>query len=159
MTLRSAAEIYQANLDAVSRMLFAGDLDRIGCHIAVPCAVHTQDSSQRIEQLDDLMVMLREQRDCLRRLGATEYHRICIEAEFTDPTGLRIRGHHRTYLLRGGSYLMEPYPCEQQIELQGDDWKALDLNCQMRNSELTLVGPQLMEHLRRREAHSDKGES
>ncbi|KHQ50462.1 hypothetical protein [Mameliella alba] len=159
MTVQSAAEIYQANLDVGSRMFFAGDLDRIGSHIAVPCAVHTQDSSQRIERLEDLLVMLREQPDSLRRLGTTEYHRICIKAEFTDPTGQRIRGQHGTYLLRGGSYLMERSPCEQLIELQGDDWKALDLDRQMRNSDLTMVGPQLMEHLRRREAQPDKGES
>lgn len=133
MTGQTAAENYQAHLDAVSRAFFAGDLDRTGCHIALPCSLHTRDRLQRIGHLEEFPIMLCEQDDGLRRLGVTDDHRICVKAEFTGPTGQHIRGRYRTALLRGGS-------------------------CQMRNSDLTIVGPQRMESLRHSMADSEKGE-
>lgn len=153
MTTKSAETIYQSNLDAVTRKFFTGDLSGVGDLIAIPSNVHTSDASLRIERMEDLLVMLNEQRESLMRLGTTEYHRICIEAAFANPPGTRIMGRHRTYVLRGGTYLMDPYLCEQTLVKEGSFWRASDIRCGLKNRDYTIVGPRTVESVRQSGEH------
>jgi hypothetical protein len=141
MTPQPAQEIYQANIDAVSQRFLSGDLSDIGDYLAIPSEIHVNDASVILDRLEDLVLLLREQREGLLSMGATEYHRVCTDAAFANAEQTRIEGAHRTYILRGGSYLLTPHSCNQRLENQDGVWRACCLKCQVRNSDYTIVGP------------------
>lgn len=156
MTALTAQDIYQSNLDAVTQCLVTGDLTDVAAHLAVPGRMIIDDAEVHIDQLEDLLLMLEEQREGLLRLGTTEYHRICTQAEFTNPMGTAIAGKHRTYVLRGATYLVAPYPCEQWLALQGGCWRGHTLKCNVRNRDYSIVGPKTAARLRAGQAEATK---
>lgn len=139
--MKAAREIYQANLDAVTALFLASDLDRIGDHLGIPGEARTSDGCVRLETYAQLHAMLREQRASLRRLGATDYLRVCKSAQFSSAAQTCIDGTHETHILRGGSYVMPPYPCEQQLRLCDDSrWRAFRIACKIRNADFSVIG-------------------
>jgi hypothetical protein len=145
-----ATEAYQANLDAVSYILMSGDFSEIATHLALPTEVRIDDVRLHLDSVEDIVAMLSEQRESVLRMGATEYHRICTGAEFTDPEQTRIEGTHTTYILEGGTYLMSPYPCRQWLRFQTGVWRASLLECKVKNVDYSIVGHRTAALLRQR---------
>lgn len=138
----SARDIYQAHLDAVTARFMAGDLDPLADYLGVPGEARTSDGWIRLETFEVLLEVLTEQRSSLRRLGATDYLRLCTSARFGDAARTCIDGTHETHILRGGSYILPPYPCEQQLRLCDDGrWRAFRIACTMRKADYSVLGP------------------
>ena len=145
MSTSDPEQIYQSNLDRVTRRFFSGDLTGIEDLIAIPSELHTLDAGGRVDRLEDLVDLLTEQRNSLLRLGTTEYHRICLDAKFTDPEEMQISGRHRTYVLRSGTYVMAPYQCRQRLEKQGALWRACHIRCDVKNTDYTIINPKAID--------------
>ncbi|SNS82982.1 hypothetical protein [Antarctobacter heliothermus] len=148
MTAISPTDIYQANLDAVAQMVFSGDMSRLQDLISVPLVIQMADGSMQIDRLEDVVFMLAEQRDNLLNLGTTEYHRICVDARFLDPAATQISGRHKTYVMRGATYLLEPFICEMNLTKDAALWRVCLMRCHMKNSDYTVIGTGTRERLR-----------
>lgn len=147
MTATSPTDIYQASLDAVASMVFSGDMTRLQDLISVPLTIQMADGSLQIERLEDVVFMLSEQRDNLLNLGTTEYHRICVDARYLDPAATQISGRHKTYVMRGATYLLEPFICEMDLTKDAALWRVGLLRCNMNNSDYTVIGTRTLERL------------
>lgn len=147
MTQTSPKDIYQTNLDAVARVVFSGEMSRIQDLIAVPLTIQMADGSVQIDRLEDAVFMLSEQRDNLLNLGTTEYHRICVDATFVDPAATQITGRHKTYVMRGATYLLDPFLCEMDLIKDAGLWRLRHMRCHMKNSDYTVIGTGTRERL------------
>ncbi|WP_323772172.1 hypothetical protein [Antarctobacter sp.] len=152
MTEDMAKEYCQTNLDTVTRQFIDGDLSRIDNALAIPSKVRTMGTALRVERLEALEVMLEEQRSTPLDLGTTEYRRICIDAKFINPVGTQISGRHKTRVMRGGTYLVDPYFCEHALVKEGPHWRASHIRCGMKARESTTIAPRAFEHLLERQA-------
>lgn len=141
-----ARDIYQANLDAVSRALLTRDLGLMMQHIAVPGRMSLRDARLDHETPDVLKQALNDFRDTLGAMGITDYHRICIEAAFTDAAKTRIEGRHETHALKGSAYLFPAYDSVMRLRLEEDgNWKGYDIMSNTRNSDTTILSPSLLQ--------------
>lgn len=115
-----AKAIYQEHLDQVSRAMISGTFDAIARHVRLPCLMGTLDAETTFHKMEPLLNTLRHFVENLRRLGMTDYIRICNEAQFTTAT--RIEGWHVTHVLTSGSHMVTPYKCEGVLELTEGVW-------------------------------------
>ena len=99
--------IVQAHLDLVSVALWERRWEAVADAVAYPHVIDTVDRSLTMHTREALIREVRLLRDNLDALAATAYHRICLRAELTDAG--TIVGLNRTYILRGGSYVVAPY--------------------------------------------------
>ena len=135
----AARAIYQANLDTVTRAFWRRDMARLGDLLHVPTWMRLADAEVLVSTWDELRAVLEAQRDSLDRMGATEYHRICIGAEWAEGRDDWIQGRHMTYILRGGAEAVPPYPCTMDLRRFGVLWMACALDCAIRNRDLPMA--------------------
>lgn len=150
MEQEAAVRIYQSNLDAVTRAYLDADWDCILIHLGIPARLKLADTSVAVETGEDLVILLREQRDSLLRMGMTDYHRLCTEARFTNAARTSIVGNHQTHILRGATYLMQPYTVSMPLEWREETgWQAFGLTAAtLRNRDYSLITPRALADMR-----------
>ena len=134
--MTDAQTIYQAHLDRVSQAIWASDFETVMRHKAYPNRMHFPDRTVTFAEPDPLAVDARQFRATLANLGATAYHRICTSAAFDPQDADRVIGSHRTYVLRGGNYVVAPYACDMVLVRRGDDWLTTDITVPDRRAGL-----------------------
>jgi hypothetical protein len=147
----SAHAIYQAYLDQVTAWVWAGEDAKVAASMAYPQTIVTTDCEMTFDTTEGPAQMVRAVADfraSLRRLGATEYHRICSDARFLDD-GRRIEGSHVTYVLRGGTYALEPFVSRMAMRRDAADrWRGAGLRVTVSNRCVTVLSPQQVQALR-----------
>ena len=115
-----ARDIYQAHLDVVSAAVWARSYGTLTRHIDETIDIRTIDTSHaavpRAQAIGNLMAF----RKGMDEIGATAYHRVCLDAAFAGEG--RIEGRHRTYVLRGGNYAIDPYDNDMTLVLRDGIW-------------------------------------
>lgn len=130
--------IYQAHLDRTSQALWARDDAVISETMGVPNEMYTEDTLVVMTKMEDVLKASADFRNHLDAQGATAYHRICQEAWFTDKRKNMIVGTHLTYILRGGTLLLDPYKSEQSLLLKDGVWKGIRICSGVRNQDCTI---------------------
>jgi hypothetical protein len=140
----SAAEIYQTNLDAVSRALWTEDLALALEHLALPNQTVTADAEYVITSPDDVHIILTEFLAGLRAMGADSYQRVCRGARFMTPKEDVIVGEHDTFLLNGGTLLRPPYLNIMTLIRSADGrWRACRIEAIEHNTAVPIISPDM----------------
>ncbi|WP_179379531.1 hypothetical protein [Jannaschia marina] len=133
--MTSARETYQTHLDTVSRHLWNGEAEGVASMLRYPHVIHLPEADRIITDPEEQKKDAEAFRESLSALGATAFHRLCREARFDPNTEDRIIGIHTTYVMRGGSYLTDPYDCAMSLLRQADGrWLADAIRVSVRNS-------------------------
>lgn len=147
--MRSAEDIYQQNLDAVSAALWNGDLPSMLMHIALPNYMGTKDADLVISSPDEMFIVMTEFRDQLQTLGADQYQRKCLKARFLSGRADMITGLHETRVLRRGEDVRPPYLNQVTMFRSQGRWLAFRVEAETRNSEICILSADLAEAQRR----------
>jgi hypothetical protein len=140
----SAAAIYQANLDIVSKALWSGDLDVMLRHIALPNQMLTEDAEFVITSADDMYIVMTDFLSELKRMGADSYLRVCRNAAFVPGQDEIIVGQHDTFILKDGVALGPPYLNDMTLILSEDgDWRAVRVEARSRNAGVPIISPDM----------------
>jgi hypothetical protein len=138
-----AVRIYQANLDAVSAALMAGDLCAMLEHIAIPNMMATRDCQIVMTCPEELDMVMQDFRAQLLARGMVAYRRSCIEAGFVQGMPDMIAGQHTTTIeCRDGSTL----PCyhNHSVLLRIDGrWQGIWLEAILDNTDLEILSPDI----------------
>ncbi|WP_299817041.1 hypothetical protein [uncultured Jannaschia sp.] len=117
-----AAEIYQRLADATSRAAWDRDFDALGQLTDYPYTFTSDRGTRVTHTFEEFRADVEAFRQSLATLGATAYHRVCLKAEYVEGSPDRIDGTHRSYVLRGGSYLVDPYECAMELVRRNGLW-------------------------------------
>lgn len=140
---QTAKEIYQDNLDAVSRALWDRDLDFMLVHIALPNMMITLDSTVVIRTRAEMEEAMLHFRNHLANIGVGAYHRIANSAGFLPGRRDTIVGLHDTYIMRGGAFVVEPIPNQMTLLKIDGLWKGARIEAMTRNSDCPFVSPDM----------------
>ncbi|MBF9031044.1 hypothetical protein HKCCE3408_11625 [Rhodobacterales bacterium HKCCE3408] len=142
--MNSARDIYQANLDAVSAALLAGDTDAMTRHLALPNLMATEDAEIVISSVEELDLVMTDFRDQLLARGVVRYHRICRQARFVPGLWDMITGIHDTWCTtRDGTPCVDRYESHMTLIRIGGDWKAARVESAIRNTDLAVLSPDI----------------
>lgn len=118
-----AIDIYQAHLDASTRLVFEGAAETYCEHAQLPFVFRTGEGVEVIETATDLAADIRQVYYWLLSRGVTEYHRIARSARYLDDD--TIEGFHLTYALQGANQVVEPYASRMLLRrAEGGMWKT-----------------------------------
>lgn len=137
----AAGVIYQAALDTVSRALMRSDFDEILKHLGFPNVMEVQEGIVTIATAQEMRACLEEQVVSIRRLRVTDYHRICLAAEYTNEDATEILGLHETHVISGGTYAMPIIRSEMRMRRSPTGWQSVALKSNLRNRDLTVLCP------------------
>jgi hypothetical protein len=140
-----AQRIYQENLDAVFRALMDGDLNQMLDHIAIPNMIATRDSQIVMSSHEEVDMVMQDFRSHLISRGVTEYHRVCIEADFVAGRRDMIAGRHETTARGADGVLITPYTSHMVLMTIGGRWQLIWLQAVMDNTELQMLSPDIAE--------------
>ncbi len=143
MSDSEAKDLYQRHLDAVTRAFWQKDWDGLVRHLGVPALIRTLDAEVFVRDEGAMRRSLLDQRTNLDRLGAQDYQRLCVNARFQPGNADMIHGEHETFILRGGSFVLEPYRSEMTLHCEDGIWRAYGFTARMRNVDYTVVSPTL----------------
>ncbi|MEC3862476.1 hypothetical protein VK792_14380 [Mesobacterium sp. TK19101] len=137
--MATARDIYQANLDAVTRALWTRDLELMLRHLAIPNMMLTADREIVLSSALEMEIAMNDFRDHLGRLGAQEYHRVCKDAVFLDKDRQTLAGRHVTYILREGEQIMAPYWNDMTLLLIDGQWKGTRIESTACNAAFPII--------------------
>lgn len=118
----AAIDIYQAHLDASTRLVFRGEPEAYAEHAQLPFVFRTAQGVEVIETAKDLGGDIRQVHEWLGSQGVTDYHRIAREARYLDDD--TIEGFHVTYALRGATPVVDPYVSRMILKRTNDMWRT-----------------------------------
>lgn len=136
----TARDIYQAFLDECSRALMAAEYDALANSMVYPHRMETTDSLVCFDKPEEMVVAAEHFHEFLRAVGATDYNRVCDFASF-EPKGDVIAGEHTTFILRGGSFAVEPYRNRMWMRRVEDDWRCSGIAASVSNRTCTILSP------------------
>lgn len=137
--MADARNIYQEHLDTVSALVWACEFEAAAGYLAYPSLLETSDASICLPSAASALNSLRSFRDSLGRLGAHAYYRICRGADFEEDNPDRIAGRHRTYVMRGGTYMVPPYDSDMVLERGAEHWCARGIRSRIRNADCSII--------------------
>lgn len=109
-----AMEIYQSNLDAVSKAILEGPVEDVLNHLRAPYYMRTAQRLVAFNNRQDILDGSNSVRHSLRVQGATDYVRTAHHAFFRNED--EIEGVHWTRILRGNELMAPAY--ENRIKLR-----------------------------------------
>jgi hypothetical protein len=128
-----ALDIYQAHLDASTRLVFEGAAEAYCEHAQLPFVFRTGEGVEVIETATDLAADIRQIHHWLLSRGVTDYHRIARSARFLDDD--TIEGFHITYALQGAIQVVEPYASRMLLRrVDGGTWKTTYAEHELRDA-------------------------
>lgn len=126
-----AHALYQTHLDVVSDAVWRRSHSTLARHVDGVLDIETLDKmhlrTPRAQAIGNLIAFRR----AMEGIGATAYHRLCLDAAFAGED--RIEGRHRTYVLRGGNYAIDPYECDMVLRLRDGVWMMSDTRVSRRH--------------------------
>ncbi|TFL16983.1 hypothetical protein [Jannaschia formosa] len=143
----NAWQIYQDHLDAVSKAFWARDYDRVVTMMSYPHKMRSGRLCQVVQTPGELIEVAEIARSSMQRLGGTAYHRVCLEAAFNPDDPDHIRGRHRVFLLRGGSYVIDPYESEMCLVRVDGSWLSMGVSNENNIAIVTTLDPSRAERI------------
>ena len=125
--MRHAREIYQANIDGMSRALLTGDIDLMLRHVAVPGVMITRDAEVVLRTVADWQDTMRRFADHMAGIGAETCHRTCVRAKYLGGRGDTSVGLHRTHFQRGTEDWADPFLNQMMLIPIDGQWKSVRL--------------------------------
>lgn len=116
-----ARVVYQAHQDAQSRALLAGDWANFWTRIDLPHQLVTNGQTYTFETEEEGRVVFDRISAMLNGIGVTEVVRLVRNALYVTPD--HIEGEHETHLLRGGQYVLPPYPNRVTLRRVDGVWR------------------------------------
>ncbi|MBW4983455.1 hypothetical protein KZZ07_12975 [Mameliella sp. CS4] len=145
-----AEAIYQACLDRINVLFWARDWDQLADSIAIPNRISAPDTERVFATHDEWIVNAKAARETFAQIGATEYHRLCRAARFTDDARAFIVGLHETYILRGSAFAIPAYRAFMHMRLCDDGtWRSHGLHSEQRETTLPTIHADQMKPLPR----------
>lgn len=141
----TAQQIYQANLDAGSAALMAGDTRAAIDHIAIPNMMATLDCEIVIASPEEFDIVLQDFRQKLLDMGADRYRRICTEADFVPGMADMIAGRHRTEITLKDGRAIPAYENRMVLLRIDGQWKGIWLQTLLSNHEIEILSPDIAE--------------
>lgn len=130
---------YQKCLDRIAEHFWARDWEALGDCIAFPNHITSLDAERVVETRKEWLEIARAARESFVQVGATEYHRICIEASFADPSRTRITGTHKTYILRNSTLVLPVYHARMTMVWSDGVWRSSGLHTESRDQDLPTI--------------------
>ncbi len=148
--MQTARDIYQYNLDCVSRALFEGDLATMLDHLALPHLMMTADTEVVIASPDELLIGITDYREYLAATGVTGYSRVCRQASFVPSRNDLIVGRHDSVLVRKGQ--REPVLYANRMTLMRIEgrWMSVQIEMDGCNADNPVIADD-MAHAQRRD--------
>jgi hypothetical protein len=118
---------YQLHLDRVSDAIWRRDHEAVADEMRYP---HVISAGQKVREIADraaYLLVLVVFGAALSALRATDYYRVASKARVDPETPDRIDGTHRVFILRGGSYVIEPYRADLVLHRVDGVWLGGDL--------------------------------
>lgn len=140
MTLR-AADLYQTFLDSSSKIFWARDFEGLAAMMVYPHTMETLDGDLRFDTTDQMIEAGHEFRGYLDRMQAQDYVRLCKSAHFVPGREDQIIGVHESYVMRGGTYVVDPYRNEMCLEWHDGSWKGAGIRAQVSNVDVPILSP------------------
>lgn len=116
-----AIDIYQAYLDASTRLIVRGEADAFCDYVQLPLIYRTGRGVEVIETLSDLTADVIKAYRWQQEQDVSDYHRIARSGRFLDED--TIEGFHITYILRGAIAVVEPYASRAILKRTGGAWR------------------------------------
>lgn len=116
-----ATDIYQAYLDASTRLVISGEAEAFCDHVQLPLIYRTGRGVEVIETASDLAADVRKAYLWQQDQDVTDYHRIARSGRFLDED--TIEGFHVTYMLRGAVAVVEPYASRAILRRTDGRWR------------------------------------
>lgn len=139
----TAQEIYQANLDAFSVAVMAGDMRAALEQVAIPNLMATSDCEIVIASAEMFDIVMSDFRQKMLDSGVIGYRRTCTEAAFVPGMTDMIAGRHHSLLtLEGGKHL-PPYQNRMVLLRIDGAWQSIWLQTEVKNTELELLSPDI----------------
>jgi len=136
---RSAQEIYQEVLDALTQAVVDIDIDVAVRRLQIPHLMVTSTARMDIQTEAELSQVLTTFGISLRELGVTEYVRTAHDCEFLSE-GV-IQGYHTSYFRRDGQDVVPPYPSMCRMERIDGDWLLTEAQNAINNSRWPILMP------------------
>ena len=149
-----AKHIYQISLDDLTERFWVGDGAAVAALAAYPHHMATLDGTMTLDSPEQMIEAVGHFRAFLAGTGATEYHRICTGAEFTDD-GNGIFGTHMTYVLRGTIFAVPPYANTQRLVRSDHGWLSASITADVQNRTCSILSPAQLRARRRRQTPGD----
>lgn len=141
MMTHSPKDIYQDWLDRIANAVWSGDHDLVAANMVYPSPMATRDSVVEYTSERQLAEASAEFRDYLQRIGADGYHRICQTADMSADSA-EIHGTHMTYILRAGTYVVDPFANKMTLRYVDGAWRGAGLSSDVDNRHCTILSPQ-----------------
>ena len=140
--MQDAQAIYQDHLDMVSRLQWQRVFDSVCAYMHCPLRIETADTVAIIRTAQEMRESLKAFHASMVRLCAQAYHRVCLSAEFEPTHPQHIAGRHRTYIMKGGQYAVDPYEAQMDLVVPGDKWCSLSTRSHHRNVACPVISPE-----------------
>jgi len=139
---KTAFDIYQDYLDRTSVLLMQNDHDAIAKTFAYPNHMETLDGIMTLNTTAEAVQTTQAFRSYLQRMGASDFFRICRGAVFSGEGDSVITGTHESYILRGATYMVEPYTNEVTFVLQDGQWLEQKIRTLAENVTVPILNPE-----------------
>ena len=143
MTADVAMQIYQDNLDAVSKALMDGDLREVMRYIAIPNMMSTHDTEIVMSSPEELDMVITDFREALLDRGVSSYVRTCLDADFVVGRDDMIAGRHRTDTADAKGVPITSYLNHMVLMRIDGTWMGIWLQSIMANTELQILSPDI----------------
>jgi len=147
--LKSAREIYQTNLDQVSRALWDRKFTRILEHISIPNMTLTNTTEIIFASEEEFFVNLSEFRERLDQIGTVQFRRYCFEAVFAGSRSDVIMGRHETFLYDDKGRVFENYINQMTMLKSPAGWRAIRIESMADNDKLAVLPVDMAEQQKR----------
>lgn len=145
--MQTARDIYQANLDAVTRALWVMDVAAAREHIALPKRMVTDEGDFVVTNEADMRLLMQDFRNRLTSLGAEAYHRVCLTAQFANARQDIIHGTHRTFILRDGQMLVHGRDNHMVLVKNLKGWQVTEIDASVEPHFGELISDAAVHHL------------
>jgi hypothetical protein len=139
----NARDIYQANLDAVSKAFMEGDTSTVLNYIGIPNLMSQNDREIVLASPEEFDLVLQDFRQQLLDMGVVDYYRRCTEAEFIPGMTDMIAGRHETLMTYGDDTVHPPFPSRMVLMRYPCGWKGIWLQTEMDSSEIEIISPDI----------------
>ncbi|SLN42368.1 hypothetical protein [Pseudooctadecabacter jejudonensis] len=152
----TAKGIFQAFLDRSGKLMMSGLYAELSTMMSYPLTVETADGSLNNTSPDDFITSAKAFYDYMQRMGAKDFLRIAKSAEFVEGNTELIDGIHETFILKGGTYVVEPYRNALRLRFVEGEWRGAAFRSSVNNVTVPLLNPaQLRQRALRLEAEAE----
>lgn len=141
MRSTSAQEEYQTFLDTSAALMMRGDYKELATYFHYPNRIETLDGMMDFHKAEDTIVAIKEFEAYIRRSGGSDFLRVCREARFTDEDRTTMTGQHETYILKGATYVVQPYLNEMTLIWKDGRWQGKTFRALAVNATVPILSP------------------